>query len=191
MPIFRSTLQGELLAATLLDPEAEQSLSELAERLDAPLATVQREVTRLEQASVLRSRKIGNTRLVRADSSAPTFAPLAELVLLSFGPPHVLRNELSRLRGVEEVLIFGSWAARREGASGPPPSDIDVLVVGTARPDDVHEAARRAEKRLKKQVNASIRSRARWERGDDGFLRHVRAQPKTVVWRRPPGRKKR
>src|SRR5947208_2770446 len=89
LPIFRSQLQGELLAAVLLSPDEEQSLTHLAERLGASLATVQREAHRLEQAGILRSRRVGNTRLVSAETTSPVFAPLAELVLRSFGPVEV------------------------------------------------------------------------------------------------------
>jgi hypothetical protein len=36
--------------------------------------------------------------------------------------------------GVKQVVIFGSWAARYAGRAGPPPHDIDVLVVGKVDP---------------------------------------------------------
>ena len=38
LPIFRSMLQADILAALLLNPEREYSLTDLAHRLDAPLA---------------------------------------------------------------------------------------------------------------------------------------------------------
>ena len=37
---------------------------------------------------------------------------------------------------MEEAYIFGSWARRYEGELGPPPADIDVLIVGDADPED-------------------------------------------------------
>lgn len=185
MPIFRSPFQGELLAATLLDPEMEQSLTELAQRLGASVATVQREVSRLEKAGLLRTRKIGNTRLVRADQSSPSFEPLSALVLQAFGPRQVIAEEFASLRGIEEVIIFGSWAARHDGVPGHAPADIDVLLIGSASQERVYQASRRAEERLKRPVNATIRSRARWNHGTDGFLQHVRTGPKLVVWKRP------
>lgn len=187
MPIFRSLLQGELLSAVLLDREAEQSLTDLAHRLDASVATVQREVSRLEDAGLVRTRKIGNTRLVQADTTSPSFEPLAELVLQAFGPKRVIAEETMGIHGVAEVLIFGSWAARYKGVPGPPPADIDVLVIGSAKPADVHDAVRRAEKRLRRPVNATVRTMARWERGDDAFLRHARSAPHLVVWQQPKG----
>lgn len=49
MPIFRSRLQGELLAAVLLADDGEFSLTGLADRLGAAISTVQREASRLEK----------------------------------------------------------------------------------------------------------------------------------------------
>lgn len=40
LPIFRSRLQADILAALLLNPDAEYSLTELAERFKAPPSTV-------------------------------------------------------------------------------------------------------------------------------------------------------
>jgi DNA-binding Lrp family transcriptional regulator len=181
LPIFRSQLQGELLAAALLSPDAEQSLTDLAERLGASLATVQREVHRLEEAGILRSRRVGNTRLVSAETTSPVFSPLAELVLRSFGPAEVVRAEFDNIPGIDELYLFGSWAARYEGEAGRAPADIDVLVIGRPNRDEVYEAALRAEQRLHRPVNTTIRSRAAWSKSDDGFLSQVRSSPLVAI----------
>jgi DNA-binding transcriptional ArsR family regulator len=185
LPIFRSQLQGELLAAVLLSPDEEQSLTHLAERLGASLATVQREVHRLEQAGILRSRRVGNTRLVSAETTSPVFAPLAELVLRSFGPVEVVRAEFDKIAGIDELYLFGSWAARYDGQPGRAPADVDVLVIGRPDRDEVYEAALRAEQRLHRPVNTTIRSRAAWSRSDDGFLSQVRSSPLVPILTRP------
>lgn len=96
---------------------------------------------------------------------------------MSFGPPLVLAEEFRAVHGVEEILLFGSWAARYSGEPGPPPQDVDVLVVGTPDRDAGHEAARRAEGRLQREVNVTLRSRERWENDDDGFTRQLRRSP--------------
>ena len=67
LPLFRSVCQAELLAAVLLQPEREWSLTELARSVGASVATVQREVRRAEDAGLVLTRKRGNMRLVRAD----------------------------------------------------------------------------------------------------------------------------
>ncbi len=69
LPILRSQQQGEILALLLGDPELELSLTEIATRLGVPHPSVYREIQRAEQAGLVTSRKIGNTRLVRANIS--------------------------------------------------------------------------------------------------------------------------
>ena len=177
LPIFRSRFQAELLSATLLEPEREESLTQLAARLGADVGTVQREVHRLERAGILQTRRVGNTRLVSADTASPIYRPLAEVVLRAFGPLHVVTEEFTRIEGAQEVYLFGSWAARYLGEEGTAPADLDVLVIGSPSRDEVYEASMRAERRLGREVNATIRSKPSWERGRDGFIRQLRRSP--------------
>jgi DNA-binding transcriptional ArsR family regulator len=180
LPIFRSQLQGELLAVVLLSGQ-ERSVSELAAILRAPVPTVAREVARLEEAGLLASRRVGTARLVRANSASPLIDPLTELVLRAFGPATVLAREFSDLDGIERVDIFGSWAARYRGEPGPPPGDIDVLVVGTPDPDALHDAAGRAEQTLGRDVNTVVVSVDHWNKAEDPFLQQIHARPRIPV----------
>lgn len=181
LPIFRSRLQGELLAATLLEPEQAQSLTELARRLQANLATVQREVTRLERAGILRSYRVGNARLVGAETASPVYGPLAQLTLHAFGPAQVVAEEFLEIPGAREVYIFGSWAARYHEVEGPQPGDVDVLIVGSPNRDDVYLAALRAESRLRREVNTTIRSKTAWDSAEEGFVKQIRSSPLVPV----------
>jgi predicted nucleotidyltransferase len=176
LPIFRSRVQGDLLAATLLHPTRRESVSELARRLGADVATVQREVSRLERAGILRTTRVGRTRLVEADRDSPLHGPLKELVLRVFRPAHVA-EEFESVVGIDEMYVFGSWAARYLGEEGPDPGDIDLLLVGSPDRDEVYQAALRAERRLGREVNTTIRSRDAWESSADGFLRQLRSSP--------------
>lgn len=175
LPIFRSRLQGELLAAVLLVPGQASSLTDLAGRIGADVATVQREVDRLERAGILQARRVGRTRLVSANTSSPLHRPLAQLVLLAFGPTHVLAEEFGVVKGIDEAYIFGSWAERYEGVEGAQPEDLDVLVIGEPDRDQLYDAVLRAEERLQRRIDVTVRSTEAWKRADDGFLRQVRS----------------
>jgi predicted ArsR family transcriptional regulator len=63
LAVFRSQLQGDLLARVLLSP-GQLTMSDLARVLDAPVSTVAREIVRLEHAGLLMTRRIGRARLV-------------------------------------------------------------------------------------------------------------------------------
>ncbi len=181
MPIFRSRHQADLLTWLLLHPDREYTTTELARRFDIPLTTLHREVQRLETATILRSRTVGRSRLLRANLDHPSAAALTRLLELTFGPHTVIEDEFAGISGVDHVLIFGSWAARYHGAEGPPPGDIDVLVVGTPSRTDVYEAADRAQERLGMQVNPVLRSPGQWTSAADSLVQQIRASPSVDV----------
>lgn len=180
MPVFRSQHQAELLMWLLLHPDQEYGITDLAKRLNVPLSTLHREVGRLDAAGLVVSRTQGRNRLVRANRDHPAASALTHLLEVTFGPRAVVAEEF-QLHGVEQVIIFGSWAARYHGQVGPPPNDVDVLVVGTVDRADVYEAADRASGRLGLQVNPVIRTSMQWAEPQDGLVAQVRESPHVKV----------
>ena len=181
LPVFRSQLQADILAALLLNPEREYSLTDLARRFDAPLSTVYGEVKRLTDAGLLRRRNVGRSAMVRANASNRLVAPLTELLFLSWGPLQVVADEFSELAGAERVLIFGSWAARYLQWPGPSPHDLDVLVIGHPARGDVYDAADRAQQRLGMPVNPVIRPADAWREAADPLVKQIQSAPFVAV----------
>jgi predicted nucleotidyltransferase len=181
LPVFRSKLQADILAALLLNPEREYSLTELAQRFGAPLSTVHGEVRRLTEAGLLRRRNIGRSAMVQANPGNRLVGPLGELLFLSWGPLQVIADEFAKLVGAERVLIFGSWAARYLQRPGPPPHDLDVLVVGRPTRESVYDAADRAQQRLAMPVNPVIRPAEAWREATDPLIQQIQSGPFVMV----------
>jgi DNA-binding transcriptional ArsR family regulator len=181
LPVFRSKLQADILAALLLSPEREYSLTDLARRFDAPLSTVHGEIKRLTDAGLLRRRSVGRSAVVQANTSNRLVEPLTELLFLSWGPLQVVADEFSDLHGAERVLIFGSWAARYLQWPGPPPHDLDVLVVGRPARGDVYDAADRAQQRLGMRVDPVIRPSSVWREAADPLVKQIQSGPLVAV----------
>jgi DNA-binding transcriptional ArsR family regulator len=180
LPIFRSRHQGELLAVVYLHPDREYTLAELSRRLDIPPTTVQREIGRLAQAGLIKERQVGRARMISVNDASRFNRSLTELVMYSFGPHVVVEEEFEGTTGVTAVAIYGSWAARYTGEPGPPPNDIDVLVIGGPDRTDVYEAADRAERRLEIPVNPTVCSVSRWEAAADALIQQIKSAP--IVW---------
>jgi predicted nucleotidyltransferase len=91
----------------------------------------------------------------------------------------VLSDLLADAAGITHAFIYGSWAARYLGEPGPVPGDVDVLVVGTADPDDLDEIARAAQRRLGRPVDIRRIRPAAWDSPNpaDPFLASVRERP--------------
>jgi predicted nucleotidyltransferase len=178
LPVLRSEHQARLLVELLLDVAREETLSELARRTDTPLSTLHLEVQRLVEAGILSERVEGRNRLLRANTDSRLFRPLAELLLVTYGPAAVVAEEFSGLAGVRAVYIFGSWAARYLGDPGETPRDIDVLVVGEKVSRlEVSAAAQRAEDRLRIPVQAVAVTNARWVAASDPLVAQIKASP--------------
>ena len=178
LPILRSQQQAEILAFLLGDPELELSLTEIASRTGAPHPSVHREIQRAKVAGLVTSRKIGNTRLVRANTESPYYAGLADVLTRAFGVPAVIADALRDLDGVEEAFLYGSWAARHAGETGVRPvGDIDVLVIGEPDRDALYAALAGAEKRLGRPVQATIREPGWIASGEGSFHDTVSSRP--------------
>ena len=128
-----------------------------------------------DEAGLVQTRRQGNRTLVSANPHTPVFSDLRSLLAKVYGAPAVLREEFASLPA--RVVVFGSWAARWHGESGPSPNDIDVLVIGDVDPTDAWDAAVRASRRLGLEVNVVVRTADEWEADDSGFARELRRRP--------------
>jgi len=176
LPILRSQQQAEILALLLGDPDLELSLTQIAQRTGAPHPSVYREILRAGQAGLVTTRKIGNTRLARANTQSPYYPGLADVLTRAFGVPSVLA--LRPVSGVTEAWIYGSWAARHAGQPGQRPvGDIDVLVLGNPDRDQLYDPLSQAEKHLGRPVQATIRDTGWLDTGTGSFHQTVTSRP--------------
>lgn len=181
LPLLRSNTQGMLLSALYLFPEVERTASELARLAGVSLPTVLRELDRLTAAGFLTERTSGRNRYVRADREHPLFPAVADILQYGYGPLALLPAILAGVTGVEEVYIYGSWAARFEGKLGPDPNDIDVLVIGDTDRTKLFEVAQRATQEIGRETNIRSVTRRQWDEADDLFIRNVKDQPLVPV----------
>ena len=186
LPLLRSQTQGDLLALLFLHPQQEYSLTEIARRIGVSTSGVHHEVTRLLDAGFVADRRVGNTRLVRANASTVVAEPLTQLLAVTYGPLPVLHDLLVDEPLVDEAFIYGSWAARYLGVPGPVPEDVDVLVVGTADADRLDDIASAASEVLHRDVSIRRARRDAWAlaRAGDGsqpFLSTVAKGPRVLL----------
>ena len=177
LPIFRSRHQLRLLAHLFVHAGSPSSIAELERRLGVPQQTISREVDRLTKAGLLSVTTAGRMKLVEANSASPCFPELRGLLLKAAGPALVLGERLAEVPGIGEAHVFGSWARRYEGELGPPPADVDVLVVGDPDPDSVEVACVEAGRHLGLEVNPVVLSEAEWRGARSGFVRQLRRGP--------------
>jgi DNA-binding transcriptional ArsR family regulator len=179
--LFRSETQLKLLGAIFSSTEP-QTMTELAQRLDAPISSVSREVGRLAAAGLIRLIGRGRSKFVEARRDYSWAPALAELLDRTVGVSAVVVDEFSKLEDVTLLAIFGSWAERRLGRLGLPPNDIDVLIVGEPSGLSVVDAAHRASGRLGLEVSPYVIAPNQWEDpGDDPVLQAIQRDALIVL----------
>ncbi len=187
LPLLRSRVQGDLLALLYLHPDRDYSLTEAARIIGASVKAVHTEASRLIAAGFISDSRRGNAHLIRAVTDNPVSRPLTDLLAVTYGPLPVLSDLLAETEGISQAFLYGSWAARYLGEPGPVPGDVDVLIIGTADPDDLDEIARAAQHRLGRPVDIRRIRPTAWASPDpaDPFLTSVRERP--LVQLRGPG----
>jgi predicted nucleotidyltransferase len=177
LPLFRSERMARALTELYLHPDQEYSLTDLAKAIDVSPSALHPDIERLTTADLVRDRTDGRSRKLTANTDHPAFAPLAELLAVSFGPRTVIEEEFAAVAGVTELVLFGSWAARSHGEPGHFPHDVDVLIVGEPNRREVYAAADAAAARLHLEVNPTLATAERWNNSDDALMTTIRSNP--------------
>jgi len=178
--LFPKTRAG-VLAATLLDPDHQWYLSDLARKLGTTPSALQRELAHLTHMGVLGSHRDGNRVYFQANRDCPYFPELRGLIVKTSGVVDVLREALRPAAGrIGAAFVYGSFARAGEHAA----SDIDLLVVGSAGLAELVPLLRQAEGRLGRPVNAAVYTRHEFARGHaagNHFLRSVMESDKLFI----------
>ena len=178
VPLFRSDQQLRILGVLFTAAGDEFTIGELAERAEVAQATVSREIARLEEHGLVVTRAMGRNKLARPNWDLPWARELQSILVQTVGVLGRLGEALSGLQGVDEAFVFGSWAARYQGEPGPPPHDVDVVIVGDAALRTVRRAVRDVEQDLRIEINPTVTNRDRWDAEDrDPFTSQIRDQP--------------
>ncbi|MEX1163739.1 MAG: hypothetical protein WEB03_09170 [Nitriliruptor sp.] len=190
-PIFRSDTQMRLLGELACAPAGQElDISELARRTAAQYATVHREVERLLMLGILTEARVGRSRTIAWSDQPPYAAPLRQLLMQTYGPLPALRDVLADQPWIDQVFVFGSWAQRFTGEPGPPPNDIDVMVVFDPDHPDfpeedtlaIFQLVSRAGGRVPGAAfNATPVEREEWAQRSTAFLRGVSDGPRVGV----------
>lgn len=175
------TVRGDVLAATLTQPEKWWYLSELAQFLGTSPSSLQRQLKALVDGGILETRRDGTRAYFKADTRSPVFPDLRGLIDKTAGMVPTLQ---SILRPFEErigcAFVYGSVARGQEH----PASDIDLLVVGDVGLADLTPGLGKAEARLGREVNVTSYSAAEFRKkaaANDHFLSEVLRGQKLFV----------
>jgi len=150
--IFKSKTRKELFRLYFTNPDQEYYLRELERILRTPVSMIRKELMRLEEDGIFLSRKKGNSIYYLLNKSYPLFDELKSIVSKTIGVQGLLKEILSRMKGIEFAFIYGSFAKHEETAK----SDIDLFIVGKLDEARLLREINKLEGKLKREINYSI-----------------------------------
>jgi len=174
------TVRGDLLAATLMQPDRWWYLSELAKFLRTSPSSLQRELKGLVAGGVLEQRREGARVYFKAETRSPLFPELRGLLEKTAGLVPALREALAPFSEIDCAFVYGSVARGQEHAL----SDVDLLVIGQVGMATLAPGIRSAEKTVAREVNVTSYSRHEFSKkvaAKDHFVSAVLKAPKTFV----------
>jgi predicted nucleotidyltransferase len=175
------TVRGDVLAATLTQPDKWWYLSELAQFLRTTPSSLQRELKTLVESGILEQRREGTRTYFKAETRSPLFPELRGLLEKTAGLLPTLQQALEAFQGrINCAFVYGSVARRQERAL----SDVDLLVIGTVGLAELAPALRKAESRIGREVNATSYSAREFRQqvaAKDHFVSEVLRGPKEFL----------
>ena len=178
--IFGSRIRAKILGWLFTHPDESFFVRQIALILKEDPTNVSREMARLEDLGILRSKRNGNLKHFQTNQECPFFEELKGLVLKTTGVTGRIRASLERLAGIELAFIYGSYAKGEEKAD----SDVDLLIIGDVDMDRLDSNLGKLEKMLGREINYLLYSMEEFKskrKAKDGFLMDVIAGEKIMV----------
>ncbi len=178
--LFSSDTRIKVLSHFFLHPGESYYLRQLEKLLKIPGGQLRRELLNLEDIQLLISSKEGNQKRYSINKDFSLYDELKNIFLKTTSAGDIIRESLSRLKGIELAFIYGSFAKGGEH----PGSDIDIRIVGRVSDKEISRRISNVEKSLKRRVNYSLYERkevkARLKKKDN-FIFTVFNEPHIIL----------
>ena len=173
--------RGRILALLYGAPDESFFVRQIARQVETSVGSVQRELTLLTNAGLIKRSVLGSQVFYKANLEHPDFPELRALLAKTVGAFQMLQTALAPLSSrIDLAFVYGSVARGEEKAT----SDIDLMVIGAVSLDEVLDAIGPLEKQLRRPVNPTIYSledlRTRLRSGNH-FLQSLKKSKKVFL----------
>lgn len=179
--LFSATKQ-KVLALFFTNPDRSFYASEIIERVGAGTGAVQRELTRLVEAGILKSSRRGNQKHYQVDDRCPIHEDLRAIVRKTLGSVRVITDALDCVRDrVRLAILYGSMINGTANAQ----SDVDLLVVSDDLPlEELYRTLQPAERTLARSIHPTVLSSSEFDarrKSGTPFLNRILSRDHVVV----------
>lgn len=123
---LRSKITQKVLNLFFLNEKEKFYVNELAKLIREDPANVYKKLLELKKEGLLSDEFLGKERYFFLNPKYPFLKEYKKIILKGLGFEKILKEKLKKVKGVESVYIFGSYAKNKLSFE----SDIDLLIVG-------------------------------------------------------------
>jgi predicted nucleotidyltransferase len=149
MILMKSKITRVLLNYFFLNPEESLFVNEVSRKLDLDKRNLAKKLKALEEEGILGSEIRGNQKIYSINRSYPLYEEYRKIVFKTVGVENKLMNLTKKIKGVEKVYLFGSYAKDTMEAH----SDIDLLVVGEHKIMELQKEISKLQKEIGREIN--------------------------------------
>lgn len=146
---LKSIVTRKLLNHFFINPEGSLYVNELSRLLGLDKRNLVKKLIELEREGILKSGQRGNLKLYSINREYPLYDEYQKIVLKTVGFEKVLKEALSGIKGINQVIIYGSYAKDKMDAH----SDIDVLIVGSHSAISAQRKISKLQPELRREIN--------------------------------------
>lgn len=171
-----------VLGLLFLHPDEALHGREIARRTGLPPGTLNRELSRLADAGLLKRERRGNQLLYSAERACPIFEEVASILRKTSGLADVLIAALEPARAkIQAAFVYGSVAAGQERNG----SDVDLMVIGeNLEYTELIGMLMDTEAALGRPVNPNLMTPAEWQRkraDPSSFVSRISSKPRIFL----------
>jgi len=178
--IFGSRIRAKILGWFFTHPDESFFVRQIASILKEDPTNVSREMAKLEDLGILKSKRNGNLKPFQANQDCPFFKELKGLVLKTTGVAGQIKASMGKFASIDYAFIYGSYAKGEEKAD----SDVDLLIIGDVDMDRLDSLLSNLEKKLGREINYVLYNMKEFRckrKANDGFLMDVLAGDKIML----------
>lgn len=176
-----TTTQQKVLGLLYGQPEKSFYTNEILRLTGMGVATIKRELDRMEAAGILSMTRIGNQHHYQAKPECPVYHELLGIVKKTSGMTDSIRQALTPLTPqIEQVFVFGSMASGKETSA----SDIDLMIIGDVTFSEVVTMLYPVQGILGREINPKIYRKQEWLQmleNKEAFIKEVLSKPRMDI----------
>jgi len=173
-----SKITRKLLGYFFLHEDEHLYFNELVRRLGEDKRNLAKKIKEFEAVGLLSVEVKGPLKIYSANKDFSLYKEYKKIVLQKVGIEAELKKVLSKVDGIKEAFVFGSYAEKKMDAS----SDIDVMVIGEHSTIELHRVLGSVQKMVDREINVTSLSQKEFRsKQKDPFISKVMKSKRIIL----------